>query len=393
MPLRKIALRAGLVTLLLVLELSVFAFVISGCEKTPVTVLAQQEHTVSYTSCEMTESQLPVSASDFSKTYAGRSFYSDGNHLGYDILLAENTLIYPIGCGIIRVFRAATGYGRLAVVLEHTLPRVVYVTNGEGKAVGISKFLSIYGHLRNYWENYGESDVMQYEPGLYMGLNDALGAIDNGLTNGDGAEHLHLGIRLQSFQDAQAADKNWFRGYDGIPSQKKWYADPVTFLTEISEALGHACVPGDVDQPIPVPTSKPESRPQPTTDVPIGLVHFVYEGPLMDGHHELHGSWDLPGSASVPWGPESTVQCPDTAIDDGRLDCQLAMPSGTTNFYFTVKLPDGSWWGDFSSNSSGGSGATIGAVTLTGPYGDISYEMKNNGLGEQYFNGHVAVIP
>lgn len=103
--------------------------------------------------------------------------------------------------------------------------------------------------------------------------------------------------------------------------------------------------------------------------------------------------WDPPGPVFYDWDPSTFALCPDGQSGDGELDCLLDMPSGTQNFVFTVHLPDGSWWGDWSCGYMGGCGAPIGTVTLTGPNGPMPYQYQSNGQGPDYKNGYVSFVP
>lgn len=172
------------------------------------------------------------SPEQFSHAYAGRTFYADGNHLGYDIALPEGLPIRPIACGTVRVYRPARGYGTLVVVIEHRFPRSVVVTNGRAERVSVSGFLSIYGHLRPS-RNRDGNEPISIHSGDTVGPDDVIGYVQSDALNGDGAEHLHFGIRLQPIEEAMRSDRNWFRGYDATPSQRQWYADPSVFLQEL----------------------------------------------------------------------------------------------------------------------------------------------------------------
>lgn len=188
--------------------------------------------------------RYPTTPADFAKLYKNRGFYTDGNHLGRDIAYPEGTGIHPIACGAIRVYRPATGYGRLVTVIEHTLPAPVSVENGVGKTVSVKTFLSIYGHLRTSLGPKPDGSVtdLDFRPGDGIGTDETLGYVDADATNGDGAEHLHLGIRLQSYAEAVATDPYPFRGYDDpVSSKRTWFADPDTFLKSLMKANMTVC--------------------------------------------------------------------------------------------------------------------------------------------------------
>ncbi|MEO5927772.1 MAG: M23 family metallopeptidase [Patescibacteria group bacterium] len=594
-------------------------------------------------SCTLTAARYPTVPGDMQNVYAGRAFYADGNHLGLDIKLAEGTAIHPIGCGILRVYRAASGYGELVAVIEHKLGTPLTVTNGKGEQVTITSFLSIYGHIRKSQDRNG-TGFLGLKAGDQVGPDDVIGYVNDDAHNGDGAEHVHLGIRLQTATQAAATETNWFRGYDTTPSQRKWFADPALFMptltsnatpvvwhppgsflrrpsdgsvwaidhnlnrhpvdlatvsnerlldraidvteTELgcyslalayaSPRAGHQVMKfddastvyeyilgtsgsrqsfisydaflswgwRDADIAIWPSSQRPaffasapdhglqtfrdgslvkadgqneiavvsEGRRLPIADwptflalgygseqivtvpadtidlvagprgalvttelvgycahpstcidgcpppgsgggegevggaggaggaggesgpvtasssasstsvasssvasstaasssvsssastgsgidpnaVPPGKLRFRYDGPVLAGTNQFQGMWDPPGPVFHDWTPATFALCPDNMPNDGILECLLDAPSGTTNFLFTVHLPDGSWWGDMSYDPQGGHGSTIGTVSLEGPNGIVQYVMVSNGSGPDYKNGKVAVIP
>lgn len=532
--------------------------------------------------CEVETTRYPTVSSDFSKLYKNRSFYADGNHLGHDVALPEGTPIYPIACGILRVYRPATGYGRLAIAIEHKLAMPITFLNGLGQPVSVTSFLSIYGHLRKSADMDGGKNALPFKEGDLAGPNDVIGYVDNDSTNGDGQEHLHVGIRLQSATMAMSTDMSWFRGYDTVPSQRQWFANPVAFLATLTssatavfwhpagtvvrrandnvawmidngvrrrlidpqtmsaEKLGEkaidvsdgelACLengeayvspransyvikfddastvyeitgPADgnwrrtfitesafyswgwskseiavwsaneragflaqtedkgfrglrdgalvqatgesevsvvsdgwrlpiVDWPAflalgyraeqIVSVSKDvidllagPRGPVITSDAIASCLHpnscvdnceesdnssteqiiFHYIGGVK-GVHQFQGMWDPPGPGFFDWQQSTFDLCKDDDPNDSELKCLLDIPSGTTNFMFTVRLPDGRWWGDASCTPSGGCGTTIGMVWLvTGNNLTIDYELKNNGQGEDYYNGYLPLVP
>jgi hypothetical protein len=598
---------------LIVMEFTWIGAVLAGCgtdeiEPFPGTI---QENLVGPVPCTVDVTRYPTVPGDMLFVYDGRTFYADGNHLGHDIALPEGTAIHPIACGIVRVYRPATGYGRLAVVIEHQLASPLTFVNGLGETVSVSSFVEIFGHVRSSTDRNGTTGILDLRSGDMVSPEDVVGYVDDDAHNGDGEEHLHFGIRLQSASDAQSTDANWFRGYDGSPSQRKWFADPVLFMaaltsgvkpvfwhpagTVVRRANDNAMWMIDADarrHPIPVATAAAENLadraisvtdaelaceeaadpyvspragskvmkfddasvvyeyaspglngwrkafisyeaftswgwkdadisvwpssqrnsffsmttdtgfrtlrdgtlvkadtesevsvvsdgrrlplfdwstflalgyrqeriavvpkdtldlvagprgpmitsdlvaycghpsscvddcPSPTpggggtggdgaggsgsedagtgtetetpTVVPAGKVLFRYDGPVVPGSNQLQGMWDPPGPAFYDWVPSTFATCPDTQPGDGRLECLLDMPSGTVNVLFTVRLPDGRWWGDMSTDPNGGNGSTIGTVTLTGPGGEIPYVLVSNGSGDAYMNGSVPLIP
>ena len=224
--------------------------------------------------CLLSSAQTPLRERASLMTYAGREFLVDNVHLGWDIRLAEGTAIYPIGCGVVRIARSAQGYGTLAVVIEHQLAEPMIVLNGLGTPVSVDRFLSIYGHIRGTRERGGRGTTVRV--GQAVSTDMVLGYIEHASLNGDGAEHLHLGVRLQSATFAQQADPSaWFRGYDGTPSQRRWFTNPRTFLAMLDEDVGSASVERDgrdagvvqMDQP-PLPRMPPPP-PMPSPPPPM----------------------------------------------------------------------------------------------------------------------------
>ncbi|MFH1077956.1 MAG: M23 family metallopeptidase [Patescibacteria group bacterium] len=188
--------------------------------------------------CTVDGARYPTVPSDMVNVYAGRTFYVDGNHLGHDIGYDEGTAIHPVACGTVRVYRPATGYGRLVVVIEHRLALPAPFVNGMGETVTVSSFLTVYGHLRMSSDRNGTTGILDIRDGDTVNPADVIGYVDDGAHNGDGAEHLHLGVRLQTAQQAKDTDTSWFRGYDGDPSQRKWFADPTLFLSDLTSGDG-----------------------------------------------------------------------------------------------------------------------------------------------------------
>ncbi len=186
--------------------------------------------------CPMNEVQDPRRGREALVTYRNRHFLSDGVHLGWDIDLPEGTPIYPIGCGIVRVARAAQGYGTFAVVIEHRLPTWMHMRTGGGYDEYTDRFLSIYGHLRPTPDRAGRMRRVQIYPGAMVTQNTIIGYVQYRGLNGDGNEHLHLGIRLQTAAEAAISDpRAWFRGYDRVPTVRDDFADPEYTLTDLRQ--------------------------------------------------------------------------------------------------------------------------------------------------------------
>jgi len=191
--------------------------------------------------CKVTDARYPTTASDFADArllYGHRGFldvYQNVKHLGRDIVYAEGVPIHPIACGTIRHYSSASGYGTLAAVIEHELTAPITVVNGDGESAQVTRFMSIYGHLRDS-EDADGTKILTWKVGDTIGPDDIVGYIQSDALNGDGPEHLHTGIRLQSMSQAQIDDPSaWFRGNDtaGEGLYKKYYTDPATFIPQI----------------------------------------------------------------------------------------------------------------------------------------------------------------
>lgn len=157
-------------------------------------------------------------------SYGNRYFFAGQDHLGEDINLPEGYPIRAIGNGKIVVYRPSDGYGELAVVIEHDLGREYAFINAYGKIVVTRKALSIYGHLRNK-KNRGGLDLLSWHEGMEVKIGEIIGFVNDDAHNGDGAEHLHFGIRLSGQSVAEQADYgSWFRGYERSTDQGKYFA-------------------------------------------------------------------------------------------------------------------------------------------------------------------------
>ena len=100
-----------------------------------------------------------------------------------------------------------------------------------GDTVNTSHVLWILGHLRPTEFSDGSGRSLSWRDGDFVTQNDLLGYIENDSENGDGAEHLHIGLRLQSHAEAVAADPSaWFRGYEGSSAMGRFYANPIASL-------------------------------------------------------------------------------------------------------------------------------------------------------------------
>jgi murein DD-endopeptidase MepM/ murein hydrolase activator NlpD len=146
-------------------------------------------------------------------SYAGRSFFYDRVHLGEDEQEPEETPIVSIGPGVVKFYGPATGYGELVVAVQHDLGAPHTFTNAYGEAVSTRYILSIYGHLRasRYRGGAGTGLVV----GSTVSAGTIIGYVNDGAHNGDGTEHVHVGVRLSDDVTAKARDGSyWLRGYN-----------------------------------------------------------------------------------------------------------------------------------------------------------------------------------
>ena len=192
--------------------------------------------------CDVSNGRYPTTAEDFSDKhllYGHRGFldvYANHKHLGRDIIYPAGTEIHPILCGKIVFYGPASGYGTLVAVVEHQLPDSIMVINGDKKTIQVSSFLSIYGHLTREYKGI----KLPWKVGDSITTQDSIGFIQKDSLNGDGPEHLHLGIRIQSYAQAKKTESlYWFRGNDsaGEGTYKKYYTDPQTFIPKLINNL------------------------------------------------------------------------------------------------------------------------------------------------------------
>lgn len=171
-------------------------------------------------------------------SYAGRLFLTPGNHLGEDIALSEGTAVQSVGDGRIVVYRPASGYGELVVVIEHDLQNATSFIAGDGKTVATRHILTIYGHLRTASVRGGKALI--WHEGDLVKTGDVVGYVNDGAHNGDGGTHLHFGVRLANVGKAQAMDPSaWFRGYD---TSTNTYRSEYTAGSTALVLLGANCV-------------------------------------------------------------------------------------------------------------------------------------------------------
>lgn len=189
--------------------------------------------------CGVAESfTTPVAADLFVPgSYRDRDFLDPASHLGTDIMLAEGTEIVSIGDGRVAYYGPATGYGELLAVVEYDLGEEKEFRNGDGETTRTRYVMAIFGHVRA--ARYRAGAPLRFTPGDCVHAGQTIGFTNDDAHNGDGAEHLHFGVRLMSAADARAADGRYaFRGYDSEGRFREDFTDPSEVV--VAAALGEA---------------------------------------------------------------------------------------------------------------------------------------------------------
>lgn len=169
--------------------------------------------------------QYPVEEEQYVPgSYAGRAFYVDRIHLGEDIALPEGTAVKAISHGRLVYYGPSSGYGELVAVVEHQLHAPIPYLNARKEMKWTNYAMSIYGHLRKSQVRGGTP--LAYQVGSCILPGAVLGYVNDDAHNGDGGVHLHMGLRMQSMDEASRADSAWFRGYDSYFQFGQYYAAP-----------------------------------------------------------------------------------------------------------------------------------------------------------------------
>ncbi len=158
--------------------------------------------------------QFPVPVEQYFNWYNGRSFYYDQVHLGEDVDLREGTAIRAIGDGVVVAYKAdgfylsngqVGGFGELYAVIEHDLGQPYEFVDANGHSQFVRYIRSIYGHMRASQARGGPQ--LTWQQGDVVRAGDIIGYINDsshpwdGVSpdhNGDGLEHLHMGILLNT---------------------------------------------------------------------------------------------------------------------------------------------------------------------------------------------------
>ncbi|MFL6196844.1 MAG: peptidoglycan DD-metalloendopeptidase family protein [Thermoanaerobaculia bacterium] len=137
-------------------------------------------------------------------SYQGRKFLTPSNHLGDDSAHNHQDSVHAIADGVVQEAIPANGFGRV-VIVEHKLPDGSYVS-------------SIYGHLCSHR---GYPTVRE---GARVKKGDIVGYVGDRNENGDGLEHIHLGLRKGRYD-------GYFCGYARAPyCTPDFYYAPTEFI-------------------------------------------------------------------------------------------------------------------------------------------------------------------
>ncbi|MFA6504376.1 MAG: hypothetical protein WCT54_05665 [Patescibacteria group bacterium] len=191
-------------------------------------------------SCVITDIRYPTNEEDFQHLlYDDRGFLAEYNgekHLGYDVDYPVGKAIHAISCGKIAYYGPANGYGTLVVAIEVKLPYPMTFENGDGDLVTTDTVIVIQGHLMDAWGG----QKLTWKVGDNVQIDDVIGFVQVDALNGEGSEHDHVGVRVQSVEDAKATEPRfWLRGNDtpGEGLFKKYFTDPKQYILTVQEQL------------------------------------------------------------------------------------------------------------------------------------------------------------
>lgn len=169
--------------------------------------------------------------------YKNRSFYFDGIHLGVDLDVPEGTPVFAGVHGEVQYAGPASGYGNLVVVVETYTDAPKTWTNGLGELQERQQVLFLFGHLRPTELFGGEGQRVQLKAGDCVTPSTVIGYIERDSHNGDGAEHVHYAVRLQSWEEAQkmqvTSGHSDIAGYDRDGTLVAYYGNPEQVLDQL----------------------------------------------------------------------------------------------------------------------------------------------------------------
>lgn len=331
--------------------------------------------------------QPPVTPEQYRPgSYRNRSFLSPPEHVGGDTAHREGTPITSIGPGKIVWYGPASGYGELTVVIEHDLLKPQPFPNGNGQIRRTRFFISIYGHLRPSKNRGGAR--LPWKVGDLVQIGDLIGYVNDDAHNGDGAEHLHFGIRLVSAEEAKAIDPGkWFRGYDYQGIHRETFASPDLVLASLKEIFENCeeespCEESQGNEDIP---SAPEPTPDPEPALPDqqppasvrqitclvsqGMLEITVNGSLTAA---LVGE-ALPSIAFLSIGSNETGWATSTSPpryfipwNGDQYPHTLRAPASVNRFNLWAGGSAGARWFDLSKWQAGGANCRIMADGLGG---------------------------
>ena len=259
-------------------------------------------------------------------SYDGRNFLSPANHLGEDSAHHHHDAVYAVANGVVKIAQPAQGYGRV-VVIEHRLPDGNFVT-------------SIYGHLC------GHSGYPLVPNGSYVTKGQLVGYVGSDDENGDGAEHIHLGIRIGRYD-------GYFCGYTGTPQcTANRYYRPTEFINARRNGI-------TVNSGISLSPSSP------TVNNPITFTagvrnNYFYGGSFAFRLRVSSGSTVIASPELTRWlNPGDSAMPTFTATPGG---------AGTYQAILELRAPGTETWWPISASGSGVNPRSF-SVTNSGPTG------------------------
>ena len=253
------------------------------------------------------------------------------NHLGEDSAHRHHDPIHAIANGIVRYSGKATGYGRV-VVVEHQLPDGV-------------RLCSIYGHLC------GHAGYPLTPKGSTVVAGEVVGYIGDAYENGDGREHLHLGIRRGAYDGV-------FCGYLRRPEcTPRHYEHPTPFIERRSGSL--TLVAG------PLPAAA-----QPAVGERTSFEATVQNGFHYGGKFELRLRFQ-PASGEPFFSPEETKRLAPGRQAPLTFTQEFERP-GRFAAVLEMRAPGTSAWLEVESSGAAGKPCNVTVATGKGALGTRS---------------------